>query len=49
MRQARHFNRDGQLVEVNQIEDCFPKAWRQQQCQAQYDDDSRCALNKARP
>ena len=49
MRQARHFNRDGQLVEVNQIEDCFPEAWREQQCQAQDDDDSRCALNKARP
>ena len=49
LRQARYFNGHGQLMEVNQIEDGFPEAWRQEQCQAQDDDDSRCTLNKARP
>ncbi len=49
MRQSRHFNGHGQLVEVNQIEDGFPETWRQQQCQAQDDDDIRCALSNARP
>ena len=49
MRQARHFNGHGKLVEVNQIEDRFPEAWRQQQRQAQDDDNTRSALNKARP
>ena len=49
MRQARHFNRNRQLVEVNQIEEGFPETRRQQQCQAQDDDNSRCGLNKARP
>ena len=47
MRQARHVNGHGQLVEVNQIEDGFPKAWCNQQGQTQYDDDCRRTLDEA--
>jgi len=47
--QVRHLNWDGRLVEVNQIEDGFPEARRQQQSQAQDDDDSRSGLDEARP
>jgi hypothetical protein len=36
-------------VEVNQVEDSFPEARRQQQSQAQDDDDSRSGLDEARP
>lgn len=47
--QVRHLNWNGRLVEVNQIEDGFPEARRQQQSQAQDDDGSRSSLDQARP